>query len=173
MPLARKPLGRPVSTPDTPPLPEVPQFTGPKVCHWTIENGSGMHRVAASLVEAERALGLDSFLADPSKSDTWEPSYDADVHVCHTHIPSALKKSARRKHKIIWVGHGTPEHVVELSVQEAEGGAYGHGDGVQLMLHWLRTADARVTFWDRHKWIYDRFLTKGARPTDCVPLGVD
>jgi len=37
----------------------------------------------------------------------------------------------------------------------------------------LRVSDARVTFWPRHQWIYDRFLTKGARPTDCVPLGVD
>lgn len=174
MSLAFEPLGRPVSAPHGPPLSEAPQVVaGPRVTHWTIENGSGMHRVAESLAEAERALGLDSFLADPSKSETWDAAYDADIHVCHTHIPSALKKNARRKYKVVWVGHGTPEHVVELSVQEAEGGAYGHGDGVQLMLHWLREADARITFWDRHKWIYDRFLTKGARPTDCVPLGVD
>lgn len=144
-----------------------------KIAHWTIMNGSGMHRVAESLVEGEQALGLDSGLADPSKTETWEKAYDADIHVCHTHIPSALKKNATKKYKVVWVGHGTPEHVVELAVQDAEGGAYGHGDGVQLMLHWLRESDARVTFWDRHKWIYDRFLTKGARPTDCVPLGVD
>jgi len=145
----------------------------PRVCHWSILNGSGMHRVAESLVDAERAIGLNSFLADPSNSETWETAYGADIHVCHTHIPSRLKDYATKPYKVVWVGHGTPEHVVELSVQEAEGGAYGHGDGVQLLLHWLRVADARVTFWDRHKWIYDQYLTKGARPTDCVPLGVD
>ncbi len=144
-----------------------------RVSHWTITNGSGMHRVAESLVDAERAIGLDSILCDPSKSETWPDSYTADVHVCHTHIPSRIKEYATKPYRVVWVGHGTPEHVVELSVQEAEGGAYGHGDGVQLLLHWLREADARVTFWDRHKWIYDRYLTKGARPTDCVPLGVD
>jgi hypothetical protein len=132
-----------------------------------------MHRVAESLVEGERALGLDSFICDPTKPDEWEPSYDADVHVCHTHIPTKIKGAATKPYRVVWVGHGTPDHVFENTIEETIRGSYGHGDGVMLLLHWLREADARVTFWPRHKAIYDRMLTKGARPTDCVPMGVD
>lgn len=143
------------------------------VCHWTITNGSGMHRVAESLATAETALGLTSFLADPTNAETWEKSYDADIHVLHTHVPTQIQQRARKKFRLVWVGHGTPDHVFQGSVEEAERGAYGHGDGIMLLLHWLKEADARVTFWDRHKWIYDRFLTKGARRCDLVPLGVD
>lgn len=143
------------------------------VRHWTIQNKSGMHHVAESLVAGECAIGLDSAIADPTDSSTWASAYDADIHVLHTHIPSKLYQYATKPLRIVWVGHGTPEHVVEGAVTDAEGGAYGHGDGVQLLLHWLRVSDARVTFWERHKWIYDKFLWKGARPCDLVPLGVD
>jgi hypothetical protein len=73
----------------------------------------------------------------------------------------------------VWVGHGTPDHVYQSSVEEAEHGSYGHSDPLMLLQHWLKSADARVTFWDRHKWLYDQMLTTGARPCDVVPMGVD
>lgn len=144
-----------------------------KVCHWTIQNGSGMHRVAESLAQAETQIGLGSVLADPSKPETWDAVVDADVHVIHTHFPNPMRKKATKPYKLVWIGHGTPDHVFHSAAEEAERGAYGHGDAVMLMQHWLREADARVTFWPRHKAIYDCFLTKGARQTDCVPMGVD
>lgn len=146
---------------------------GLKVVHWTILNGSGMHRVAESLATAESAIGLNSSLADPANSDTWDAAKDADVHVLHTHFPSQMYQRLTKQLKLVWVGHGTPDHVFQSACQEYEGGAYGHGDAIMLLLHWLREADARVTFWPRHKWIYDRMLSKGARKCDLVPLGVD
>jgi len=157
----------------TPAPADAPEQGALTICHWTITNGSGMHRVAESMVKSEQAIGLNSLLADPSKAETWAQSYDADVHVLHTHIPTQIKQRATKPFRLVWVGHGTPEHVVEGSVTDAEGGAYGHGDGVMLLMHWLKEADARVTFWDRHKWIYDKFLHNGARKCDLVPLGVD
>lgn len=132
-----------------------------------------MHRVAETLAAAEVVLGLGSVLADPSQPETWGAVEDADVHVIHTHFPSAMKKRVSRPLKLVWVGHGTPDHVFQGAVQEAEQGNYGHGDAIMLMQHWLREADAKVTFWPRHKWVYDKMLTKGARPTDLVPMGVD
>ena len=144
-----------------------------KIAHWTITNGSGMHRVAESLAEGERLTGLDSTLADPTLPDTWDAYVDADVHVVHTHFPDAMKKRVTKPLRIVWVGHGTPDHVFQSAVQEYENAGYGHGDPNMLMQHWLKEADARVTFWDRHAWIYDQMLTKGARPTDVVPMGID
>lgn len=156
------------------PLPVIEPAAGSLIVrHWTITNGSGMHRVAESLALAETALGLDSALVDPTLPDTWDSAKHADVHVCHTHIPTQMKQRATKPFRQVWVGHGTPDHVFENSIEEIARGGYGHGDGVMLLMHWLREADARVTFWPRHKSIYDRMLTKGARPTDCIPLGVD
>ena len=144
-----------------------------KVVHWTITNKSGMHRVAESLTEAETRLGLVSVLADPTKPETWAEYEDGDVHVIHTHFPNQMRQRVTKPLRLVWVGHGTPDHVFHGAVLEHERGAYGHGDALMLMQHWLREADARVTFWPRHKAIYDSMLTKGARPTDLVPLGVD
>ncbi len=143
------------------------------VAHHSITNGSGLHRVAESLVKAESALGLTSTLIDSRDSSTWEPAYDADVHCVHSHLPPLLLAKAKKHARIVWVGHGTPDHCYQSSIEEAERGQYGHSDPAMLALHWLKEADARVTFWDRHKWIYDQMLTKGARPTDLVPMGVD
>lgn len=144
-----------------------------KIVHWSIQNGSGMHRVAEALAEGERLTGLDSTLVDPTQSGTWEVAEDADLHVIHTHFPDAMRKRLTKPLKLVWVGHGTPDHVFQSAVQEYETASYGHGDAIMLMQHWLKTADARVTFWPRHAWIYDTMLTKGARPTDVVPMGVD
>lgn len=130
-----------------------------------------MHRVAESLAESERGLGLDSTCADPNISALWAENTVADIHVVHTHLPTEVR--TKSKGRVVWVGHGTPDHVFQSACQEYEQAGYGHGDAIMLMQHWLKTADARVTFWDRHKWIYDQMLTKGARPTDRIPMGVD
>lgn len=142
-----------------------------QIVHHSLTNGSGLHRVAESLAKAETALGLDSVLADSQNPATWGPAVTADVHVVHSHLPPILTR--RRDSRVVWVGHGTPEHCFQGSVEEAERGQYGHSDPAMLALHWLKTADARVTFWERHKWIYDQMLSRGARPVDLVPMGVD
>ncbi len=143
-----------------------------RVIHWSLKNGSGMHRVAESIAEAERKLGLDSRNIDCSvRSPEWEDALDADIQVVHTHFPDELRKKVRRPLKIVWVAHGTPDHVFQSSVEMGSQG-YGHGDPLMLMQFWLRNANARVTFWPRHKWIYDRMVDRGTT-VNLVPLGVD
>lgn len=143
-----------------------------KVVHWTLLNNSGMHRVAESLSKAEIALGIDSVLMDCSvRTDGWESSLDADVHVVHTHLPNEIRKKST-KAKIVWVAHGTPDHVFESAVEAGAGAPYGHADHFMLMQYWLKNADARVTFWPRHKWYYDQMVDKTSK-VHCIPLGVD
>lgn len=144
-----------------------------KISHWTITNGSGMHRVAESLVTAEQARGLDSALADPTIEATWDFHVDSDIHVVHTHLPNKLRKMVTKPLRIVWVGHGTPDHVFQSACEEFDHGNYGHGDPIGLTMEWIKTAHARVTFWDRHAWIYDRMLSTGSRKTDVIPMGVD
>lgn len=144
-----------------------------KICHWSLKNNSGMHRVAESIAKAEIALGLDSSNVDCSvQSDEWEGVLDADVHVVHTHFPDSLRKRVSKKLKIVWVAHGTPDHVFQSSVEYGQGTPYGHPDPFMLMQYWLRNADARVTFWPRHKWIYDRMVDRGTEVYR-IPLGLD
>ena len=142
-----------------------------KACHWVLLNGSGMCNVAKSMAEAETRLGLDSSVIDIMKKETWEAALDADVHVVHTHFPDAMRKRVTKPLKLVWISHGTPEHVFEGAVEDGKKG-YGHADGFMLMQHWLNTADARVTFWPRHQWIFQKMVSKGTT-IHCVPLGVD
>jgi hypothetical protein len=136
-------------------------------------NGSGMHRVGESISTAEKAMGLDSLLVDcTSESDAWEAAEDADVHVVHTHYPDSFRGREKKPRKLVWVAHGTPDHVFQSSVEAGLGAPYGHADPFMLMQYWLRNADARVTFWPRHQWIYQRLVDRGT-PIHCVPLGVD
>ena len=123
---------------------------------------------------AERAIGLDSHLVNVQETSeaVLETTVDADVHVSHTHFPEAMKRRVTRPLKIVWVGHGTPEHVFQSSVEEGLTHRYGHGDGWMLAQHWLQTADACVTFWPRHQAIWQSLCDKG-RVVHCVPLGVD
>jgi len=141
-----------------------------KVAHWVLHNKSGMFRVAESMVAAERAIGLDSHLCDVWKQP--DDMVDADVHVSHTHFTDAMRRKITKPLKLVWVGHGTPEHVFQTSVQEGEKGAYGHGDGVMLLQRNLQTADAVVTFWPRHQAIYQQLCDKSTQ-VHCIPLGVD
>lgn len=143
------------------------------VRHLSLTNGSGLHRVAESLAKAETALGLDSTLVDTNLHDETMASVDADIFVVHSHLPPVVSAKRKKSSRIVYVGHGTPDHIYQSSVEEAERGGYGHADPLMLLQHWLKVADARVTFWERHKWIYDQMLSTGARPTDCIPMGVD
>lgn len=144
-----------------------------KAVHFSLKNNSGMHRVAESLAAAETALGLDSVnVACEVKSDEWDRAMDADVFVVHTHFPNGLRKRLTPKQKIVWVAHGTPDHVFQSSVEQGTGAPYGHADPFMLMQYWLKNADARVTFWPRHQWVYQRMVDKGT-PIHLVPLGVD
>ena len=135
-------------------------------------NRSGMHRVAESIVEAEKALGLDSHLINLHDPPAFEHVLDADIHVSHTHFPEELKRRVTKPLKLVWVGHGTPEHVFQSAVEEGAGSRYGHGDGWMLVQHWLQTADAIVTFWPRHQAIWQSLCDKATR-VQCLPLGLD
>lgn len=147
--------------------------SGPIVAHWTLTNSSGMHRVAETLAEAEVKLGLDSKVVSLDDQPSWDAAMTADVHVVHTHFPTKMNKARKKGSKTVWVGHGTPDHVFQNAAESAQNGGYGHSDDVMLMQHWLKMADAKVTFWERHKWIYDSMLPVAARKTDLIPLGVD
>lgn len=147
-----------------------------KIVHWSLLNGSGLHGVAISLCDAEQAMGLESVVLDSMvQTDAWDTSVNADVHVIHSHLPNPVQSQIRhagKSLKTVWVGHGTPDHVFQSAVEYAQSGGYGHPEPLMLMFHWLKNADARVTFWERHQWIYQSLLDKGAT-VDCLPLGVD
>lgn len=121
-------------------------------------------------------MGHDSALVDSTvEGPDWDAAGDADVHVIHSHLPNPVAQrywAKGKKPKVVWVGHGTPDHVFQSSAEYASTGGYGHPEPLMLMFHWLREADARVTFWERHQWIYQQFVTNGST-VDLVPLGVD
>jgi glycosyltransferase involved in cell wall biosynthesis len=145
-----------------------------KVCHWSLFNKSGMNRVAESMVQAEKALGIDSHLCNSLEGDMakLDAFLDADVHVSHTHLQDAFRKRIKKPYKVVWVAHGTPEHVFTTAVEEGRNKGYGHADGVMLCMNWLRTADAIVTFWPRHGAIWQSLCDKHTK-VDVIPLGVD
>lgn len=135
-------------------------------------NRSGMHRVAESIVEAEKKLGIDSMLVNLHEATTFDATLDADIHVSHTHFPDNLRLKLTKPLKLVWVGHGTPEHVFQGSVEVGTNKGYGHGDGWMLFQHWMQTADALVTFWPRHQQIIKSLCDKSTK-VNLVPLGVD
>lgn len=151
--------------------------SGLKICHWSLANGSGMANVAQSMVDAERKLGLNSIFLNIETDAIWDQALDADVHVSHTHIPviyrgKAFQKQVTKPFKVCGVFHGTPEHVFEGSVHAGERGAYAPSNSLMIMQHDLKRSHARVTFWPRHKAIYDTMMFEGTKAY-CVPLGVD
>ncbi len=143
-----------------------------RIAHWTMYNKSGMNRVAESMVEAEKKLGIDSYLCNCQEGiEGFEHVYDADIHVSHTHFPDGMRQRVTKPLKLVWVGHGTPEHVFQSAVESGQVG-YGHGDAWMLIQYWLQHADAIVTFWPRHEAIWRSLCDKG-RNIHCIPLGVD
>ena len=143
-----------------------------KIAHWTMFNTSGMFRVAESLVKAECMLGLESYLCDFSKDSEMDQVADADVHVCHTHIPDVARQKATKPFKTVWVAHGTPEHVFTSSVINGLHKGYGASDSWQLAQYWMQNADAIVTFWPRHQKIWKSLCDKNTQ-VDCFPMGLD
>lgn len=148
-----------------------------KVVHLTQYNGSGMNAVAESTAQAERQLGIDAVLLNVFEEKEWAHALDGDVYVAHTWFPETYKgKSFRRQLtkplKTVFVGHGTPEHVIYESHVLSKMGSYGHGDPFMLYCYWLAKADARVTFWPRHQAILQTMVDTGTI-VDCLPLGVD
>ena len=138
-------------------------------------NKSGMNRVAESLHKAEKAQGLDSVLCNPHEAENetlWELAKDADVHVTHTHFPDWFRRRCTKKHKVIYIVHGTPEHIFQSSVEDGLAGSYGHGDSWMLFQYWMQNANHIVTFWERHQKIIKSFCDKNT-PVHHIPLGVD
>ena len=142
-----------------------------KVAHWTMGNKSGMHRVAESISLAERALGVNSILINLDNPKEFSKGDDADVHISHTHLPDVYQRMDKGQ-KIVWVGHGVPEHVFHQAVEKGLMGGYGHGDAWMLCQFWLQNSDAIVTFWPRHAKIYQDLCDRG-RKIDVIPMGID
>lgn len=128
--------------------------------------------MARSMSVAESAAGIDARLVIASDESTWDNAVDARIHVCHVHFPPKVRARLEHPPKVVWVGHGTPEYTFAMSVEEGRvnKGKYGFSDSFMLMQNWLPRADAAVTFWPRHQWIYQ---TMTPRPVHVVPMGVD
>jgi len=140
-----------------------------KIRHWSLKNGSGMNMVAKDMAETETALGHDSKLISSFDRAEWPEGMGADVHVSHTHVPDPVRKAGG---KLVWVGHGTPEHCFKVTSAEISKGGYGFGDCMGLVTWWMQHADAIVTFWPRHADIWASLCDKHTI-VDCVPLGVN
>lgn len=137
-------------------------------------NQSGLDRTAQSMCEAEVRLGIDSRLCNAHNEATWteEILTDVDVHVCHVHFPDRVRARLTKPAKVVWIGHGTPEYSLQTSMEEGQKGGYGFSDSFMLMQYWLQHADARVTFWPRHRALYQTMVDTGT-PVHLVPMGVD
>lgn len=133
-----------------------------------------MDRVATSLVDGERALGLDSIRCNCHEppADGFASVLDADVHVCHTHFPDDIRRRITRDYKRVYFVHGTPEHTFHTSVESGLSGKYAPGDSWMLVQYNLQHADAICTFWPRHQAILKSLCDKRT-PVNCLPLGVD
>jgi hypothetical protein len=143
-----------------------------KVAHWIRNLRSGMNTTGDGLCEAERKLGLDSNIVLVDVPETHERASAADVHVLHSHMtPEAFYATQRGKGKLVYIPHGTPEHVFTESINDSRNG-YGHSDGWMLAQHWLRTSDAVVTFWPRHEAIWRSMADKNKK-VYCLPMGID
>jgi hypothetical protein len=129
-----------------------------------------MNRVARRLEAAEVALGLDSFIVHSNDEATHGPADSADVHVVHTHCSDKTLRSSRPK---VWIPHGTPEVMFLGSHEEAVlKRHYGHPDSWMLAQWWLQNADAIVTFWPRHRQIWQSLCDRKTEVL-CTEIGTD
>lgn len=124
--------------------------------------------MAEDLHAAEVVLGMESFCIDNTDQAEREQGFDADVHVVHTNLPDEVDDRTAKK---IWVAHGTPEVMFQESITQAARSSHGVPDAWMASTHLLRTSDAVVTFWERHKVIWESMMDKG-RTVDLVPMGV-
>ena len=140
-----------------------------KIVHWTLKNNSGLDNMAKEISAKEAELGYDSKILSSVIRSEWEQGMGADIHISHSHVPDIVRKQGG---KIVWVGHGTPEHCFQSSVEVGLNGGYGHSDTWMLIQWNLQNADALVTFWPRHKAIWESLCDKG-KQIFCVPLGIN
>lgn len=140
-----------------------------KVVHWSLLNNSGLDNVAKEISAAERELGLDSQVLSSVLKEDWDKGMGADIHVSHSHVPDPVRHAGG---KLVWVGHGTPEHTFQTAVEQGLNGGYGHADSWMLIQWWLQNADARVTFWPRHQRIWEQLCDKNTK-VHCLPFGVN
>lgn len=145
---------------------------GLMVRHWSVKNGSGMHHMAEAMALAERRLGIDSELIDCNTTEQWEGAEHADVHVLHTDVPESFRMKVSKAYKLVFVAHGTPEVVFESTIENFARPGYGMQDGWSSLRGLVTRADAVVTFWPRHRDIYQSLVPK-ERHIHCVPMGVD
>lgn len=143
-----------------------------KIAHWVLPNTSGMYRLAESMARAEGLSGLDSYLCDFTKDGEIDEVHDADIHVCHTHIPDAVRLKGTKPLKTVWIAHGTPEYVFTSSVINGLHNGYGFSDPWQLAQYWMQQADALVTFWPRHQKIWQSLCDKRTK-VQYFPMGID
>jgi hypothetical protein len=129
-----------------------------------------MNRAARRIQAAEVALGLDSFIVHTDNADTQDQADTADVHVIHTHCNDKTLRSDKPK---VWIPHGTPEVMFVGAHEEAViKHGYGHSDSWMLAQWWLQNADVTVTFWPRHREIWQSLSDKG-REVLCTEIGTD
>lgn len=141
-----------------------------KTIHWVTFNQSGMHRMAESICNGERAAGIDAVLLDPREAVDAKAVDGVSVHVIHTHIPNQYLWDGVPK---VWVSHGTPEVMIGKAYEEAlVNGAYGHADSLMLLQFWLQHADAIVTHCGRHADLLAQMSDKNRRIA-CVPMGIE
>ena len=143
-----------------------------KTCHWTMFNNSGMFRVAESLVNNERKIGLDSYLCDFSRPDDYLEHLNADIHVTHTHFPDSFRDKITSSYKTVWIGHGVVEHAFQSSVEANANNTYGAADTWMLCQWELQHSDASVTFWPRQQAIWQTLCDKKTM-VHLLPLGVE
>ena len=139
-----------------------------KIAHWTLLNGSGLANVASDICEAEKKLGSNSVLCNTQDQATWEAGMDADIHVCHSHVPDKITLQTDKK--IVAVQHGSPEHVFELSVTQGLNGNYGANDSLAIVGFLMQRSDVVVSFWPRQAEI---FKTMTRAPVITLPMGID
>lgn len=152
-----------------------------KIVHWTLNNGSGLNRISTMLSLTEREMGLESFVSyteppstvDPGASAILAPTLQvlpekdalkADVHVIHSHLPD------RAEGKAVFLAHGTPEHCFAIALEQGKS-SFVAGDPFMLGLYRTQRADATVTFWDRHAYIWKILCPKSRIET--IPMGVN
>lgn len=133
---------------------------------------SGMHAIAKSCAEAETRLGHDAFVLNCQEPAGWEGAADADIHVAHTHFPEEFRARCKPTAKVVFIAHGTPEHLIENETTANENPGYGPAQGWMMTRDRLARADAFVTFWKRHQWFYQTCVPR-ERIIDYVPMGVD
>lgn len=128
-----------------------------------------MANIALELSAKEKELGFDSVALNGEVREDISQGLDADIHVIHTHLPDEFDF---KKSKIVWVVHGTPETCFQASIIEGSKQMHGSGDAWMGVHHWLRNADRIVTFWDRHRAIWETMTDRNTK-VELVPMGID